>query len=478
MGSSHRSMLAALLVFAAAVTTTGCDAILGHELNSRYCAAHPGDLDCPAPPVRDANVDAMVDADAADAGPRLCTSDVDCAETPNTAVCDLVGTRMCVQCTPNDSASCSGATPVCSTTNACRACQVDDECTSSKVCDAAGGSCLAEDTVLYVSPTGTGALCTQAQPCGQLAIALGLVAGDKKTIKMLPGSYTERVTMTNLAVTIHGQGAALSEAVPGEIIRITGSATIAMLGLRIHDGLGGSGDGILCTNDAENTPVLTLDGVAIDHNGGLGINATKCSISVSGSAVSDSQGVGVSTSGGSLTISRATVSGNHGGGISAVNGTFDITNTFITRNGDSSTSAVGGSSLAAATGSSNRFEFNTVADNQVKNGGFLSGGVACDITGFTAPNNIIAHNLINNDTTQPTSNTNGLCTYPTSSVTASLTSLNFTSPDNMPYDYHLLPGSSAINQGTTPSMIRIDRDGDARPQGAANDQGADEAVQN
>ena len=446
------------------------------EINPLYCSGtYDGTrciTDAPLASGSDSDSDSGSE-DGSDSGRPACTTDEEC----HVGVCDIAVSHQCVQCTPAEPGSCTGATPVCSADNVCRGCRLDDECASSEVCDATGGSCLAEATVLYVSPTGTGTLCTQAQPCGQLATALGLVAGDKKTIKILPGSYTERVTMTNLAVAIHGQGADLSEASTGEVIRIAGSATIDLFGLRIHDGLGSSGDGILCINDAEKSPVITLENVAIDHNSGHGINATKCSLSVNGSTLSTNAAGAISTSGGSLTISRTNVSGNQGGGISAINGSFDITNTFITRNGDSSVSAVGGASLASAAGSVNRFEFNTVADNLVKNGGFLSGGVACDIAGFAASNNIIAHNFINNDATQANANTNGLCVYPTSTVAASLTGLNFASPSNIPYDYHLLPGSSAIDAATTPSMIHVDGDGNVRPQGAANDQGADEVVQ-
>jgi hypothetical protein len=39
-------------------------------------------------------------------------------------------------------------------------------------------------------------------------------------------------------------------------------------------------------------------------------------------------------------------------------------------------------------------------------------------------------------------------------------------------------GSSAIDQATTPSPVVIDADGDARPQGAQKDIGADEYVAN
>jgi hypothetical protein len=425
----------------------------------------------------------------------LCTGDLDCL-APTAAVCDLAATRMCVQCTQAEAGACTGGTPICNTDDTCRGCTGDDECTSSKVCDVPSGACTAEDAVLYVAPAGTGTTCTQAQPCGELATALALVTADRKTIKLLAGSYTERVTIADTAVAIHADGADLSEASTGEVVRITGAADVTLLGLRIHDGLGGLGDGILCASSGGQVPTLALQRVAIEHNGGAGINATNCSLTMSGSTVTGNQGVGVSASGGSLTMTGSTVTGNQGvgvsasggsvtasrceisansgGGVSVMNGAFDITNSFITRNGNPSTSPVGGASLSVSPATVNRFEFNTVVDNTVENGGFRAGGVACDGIGFTAPNNVIARNFINNDPAQSSSNTNGTCTYPTSVVATTVALLKFKSPDDVPYDYHLTMGSSAVDQATTPSMISLDYDGDPRPQGPASDQGADE----
>jgi hypothetical protein len=122
----------------------------------------------------------------------------------------------------------------------------------------------------------------------------------------------------------------------------------------------------------------------------------------------------------------------------------------------------------------NRFEFNTVVDNGIRTNPLSAGGVVCSVTAFTAPNNIIARNFVNNDPGQTNSNTIGLCTYPTSAIATTVSALHFVSPDTSPLDYHLQPASSAVDQATTATSITVDVDGDHRPQGVANDQGADE----
>jgi hypothetical protein len=56
----------------------------------------------------------------------------------------------------------------------------------------------------------------------------------------------------------------------------------------------------------------------------------------------------------------------------------------------------------------------------------------------------------------------------------STAALKFKNDTVVPYDYHLLNGSIAIDTATTATATATDVDGDARPQGAAKDQGADE----
>src|SRR5882724_593929 len=86
----------------------------------------------------------------ADAAPAYCTGDQQCA--PN--VCDLAGSRMCVQCTTANPAACIATTPVCGADNACHGCTAHAQC-SSNVC-LADGSCAVETSVAYVAGGQTG----------------------------------------------------------------------------------------------------------------------------------------------------------------------------------------------------------------------------------------------------------------------------------------------------------------------------------
>jgi hypothetical protein len=191
--------------------------------------------------------------------------------------------------------------------------------------------------------------------------------------------------------------------------------------------------------------------------------------------VTGNQGRGISSSGGSLTVSQSTVSSNTGGGIS-ISGAgvmFDITNSFIVRNGDELNGTFGGLSLGIAAPGNNQLEFNTILDNKAA---VNSAGVVCNVPAFMAPNNIIARNNLAGSTTAPGAQTTiSGCTYPSSRIQNDITGLIFEHPDPPgSLSYKIMPGSSAIDQATTPSTVNIDHDGDDRPQGQEKDIGADE----
>jgi len=154
------------------------------------------------------------------------------------------------------------------------------------------------------------------------------------------------------------------------------------------------------------------------------------------------------------------------------NATFVITNNFVFRNGDQDSGSFGGINLAVATAGPSRLELNTIVDNRARSGATRSGGVICDIVGFVAANNVIARNSVGGNSTAATAQTLGVCVYPTSKIQADVVGLSFSSPDTSPFDYHVSMGSSVIDQAAS----AIDVDGDGRPQGAANDIGADEVT--
>jgi Right handed beta helix region len=402
--------------------------------------------------------------------PSSCTSNAQCAKP--TPVCDFAGSMACVQCTPDQPGACSGATPACDEDRTCRACRAHAECAVSGTC-LPDGSCADLAQVAYVKPAALGGTvntsCTLQRPCTMVAHALATGR-----------PYVKLAGTTDEAITVQGGRVVTFLAEPNaKLTRTTGvGAILTVLGnntsLTIYDLSisNPSGVGILIPPGSE-APTLSLIRSKVMNNPGGGISASGGTLIISQSTISGNAGGGISASGGALTVSQSTISGNSGGGISVMNGTFNITNCLIFRNGDSSSSLFGGASLKTAS-TNNVFAFNTVADNQIPNGSLLAGGVTCDIPGFAGANNIIVRNFVNNDPMKINSNTSGMCTYPTSTIATTVSGLSFVSPDDTPHNYHIMPGSTAIDQGTTPSTVSVDIDGDHRPQGNAPDQGADE----
>jgi hypothetical protein len=379
-----------------------------------------------------------------------CSEKADCTGQEGKPACselsEETGTGICVQCTAADSAACLGVTPICGADRTCRSCGKHTDCASA-VC-LADGSCAAETMVAYVSQTGTdNAQCSKNTPCSKVTKALDT---NRPYVK-LSGTLDEAVTVDSKNVTfLADPGAKLTRTSNGILLEVKGSSRFDIYDLEITGASGAAGIGI--SLPAGNTATLSLYRVKVTGN----------------------QGPGVSAQGGSVTISQSTISGNVGGGISVTGATFEITNNFIYRNGNSTTATIGGVSIAPMASSASVFAFNTVADNQIQNSGALAGGVFCDTSGFAAANNVVVRNYVNNDPNRANANTSGICTFPTSTISVSLAGIAFVRPDDNPYDYHLGAGSSAIDQATTPSAVAVDADGDARPQGAQKDIGADE----
>lgn len=448
--------------------------------SDHYCDDHPSDPRCNGSGSSDAGPD----------GPTACTSNTHCSGS--TTVCDT-GEGVCVQCTADEAAACTGASPVCGDDRACRACAAHPECGDSDAC-LPDGACAATDDVAYVAPAGSGTACTKDMPCATLAAAL---ATSKSYIR-LTGTLSEAVLIDNKNVTLLADtGSKLTRATNGVILEIRGSSNVAIFDLEIT-GASGAAAGVGISIPAGSAPTVKLHRVSVNTNTGAGIAMSGGNLTATQTTVSGNQGAGISSAGGSVTVARSTVSGNLGMGIAIAGGplaisqssifmnrdggisvsgtgaTFNITNNFIYRNGDEDNASVGGVSLATPPSSTHRFEFNTIVDNRVRASAALAGGSLCDVAGFAAPNNVIARNRVAASTIGVNSQTFGLCTYPTSKIQATVADLNFKSPDDLPYDYRLTPGSAAIDQATTQSTIDVDHDGSARPSGGGKDQGAHE----
>lgn len=389
-------------------------------------------------------------------GTYPCDSKEDCSGQEGKLACTepnpSTGFGVCVQCTSADATACSAAAPVCGTDNTCRTCSKHSECASAACLP--DGSCGSDANVAYVAANGSGSTCTKAAPCGTPAAAVAL---GKPFIKVATGLVKSSLTTVIDAKTVTilaDDGAKLDrDTEDGPVIRIQGRADVNIYDLEITGASGSGANGI--DLDASGAPKLALTRVKLTSNQGLGLLAQ----------------------GGTVTISQSVVSGNTGGGLSLSNATFDITNNFIYRNGNSDGGGdFGGANLSVASATGNRFQFNTVVDNHARAGGTTAGGLRCDVPGLAPANNIIARNDIARDVNAANANTlaAGACTYPSSILEATVTSLRFVESEQAPFNYRLASGSSAIDKADTASEVAIDVDGEARPQGAQKDIGADE----
>ncbi len=393
------------------------------------------------------------DAPVCDDGTHLCgacTMDGDCDGRAE-ARC-FTDDGVCVACLEATDCPLMEA-PVCDDTDhACRGCIADAEC-ASDVCNLATGECVAEADVIYLEPGGTGATCTSVAPCGTFAAGLALVTATKKTIKVGAGSYDERVAIPGLTVDIVGPGADVHGTVVGPLFDITGDAEVSIRGLRIHEGAGTTGDGVRCT-DSTGNPTVTLSAVTVDTNGGKGITATGCA----------------------LTVTRSVIRGNTAGGVVISAGTFTLTNNWIVGNGVS-TLPNGGVTIQNTTGTgAHVLDFNTIADN---NSSASFPGVSCGTIGgaLTFANNIIYAN-------ESAAQVGGdlMCTHAYSNIgpiaESGTGNINM-APDFVGAgtgDFHLAAGSPGIDVADMAAALTIDLDGDDRPQNGRSDMGADEVV--
>ena len=411
------------------------------QANPNYCpGANPND-NC-------AEIDASPPGDEA---PTACTSSAQCIAP--TTVCDVTD-GVCVACTPQEAAACDGATPVCGDDRACRACAAHPECAASNAC-LPDGSCAIAADVAYVAPTGTGTTCTQAEPCGTVAAAL---ATDRPYVKLAAGltKDSQVTTIDGRVVTLLGDpGAILDRDGDGPIlvVRSTG-ADVQILGLRITGASGVAGANGIELQPNGGTPKLTLHRATIDSN----------------------QGIGISASGGTLTVTQSSISGNTGGGISITNAQFDLENNIIASNGGPAT-GFGGVRIDQVGAGTRRFEFNTVTNNNGAAG--TTTGVVCTLVTqpITFSNNIVFDNQIGAARTQ----VGGVnCSWTYSNIgpdgVAGVGNINmdplFVNPAQN--NFHLTSASPAKDAADPAATLAVDIDGDARPQGAARDMGADE----
>lgn len=435
------------------------------QLDPEFCANHPEDLDC----IGRTGIGAGIDA-------GLCTQDEQC--TNSTPVCDITRS-MCVPCMQGKVGACGGATPVCGIDEACHPCAMDAEC-ASQTC-LPDGSCASPIDVLYVSPTGSAqATCMPDDHCS-LARALALIDGTKSTIRLDPAHYNLSATVT-LSNDLHlvGRGAILDRnaADSGPVLSTAAGTRISLDYVTVTGGDGDTGDGIACTN-----ATLTLHEVTIQSNAGNGISSMGCQLVVSHAQLLNNLGVGIAAQGSGISVLmsdivlvRSLVAGNATIGLLLLKTTYDIEDNIIVKNGGPN--GAGGvfiTQIPAGSVGRRVFAFNTVSQNSGPFGNVS--GVVCDLS-VGVPLVMTSSLVVNN--AGPGQVSGGACAWMYSDIIPGAvagTGNLFADPlfvDPVHNNFHLQLASPARDAADPAATLAVDIDGDARPQGAGRDMGADE----
>lgn len=380
------------------------------------------------------------------------------------------------------SADCGPSAPVCDPSiKVCRGCTADAECTAG-VCLEYVGQCTPSAAAIYVSPSGmdTGT-CALDQPCATLGFAVQQLGVARRVIRVGDGSYGATgapvLRIPNLGlgrIVVSGErgsatGALLTAASDGvtnpAVVQTDTSTDVVIEGLTIHDG-GSSG--------MRPGGGVTLYRVAIVGNAARGIDANSMqtgAVHIWESRISGNGSDGIAFGGqsGSLEVLRSEISHNAGGGAYIQKGAATIVDSLVVKNGSSS-SFYGGLRYQNLNGLPQVLQFDTIADNH---SGTSPAGVFADNNLSLAVDDCILAG--NNADTSPQ-----ICAQCTATFSLFVGAAPVGSFSGAPAfvdpatdDYHLRPTSAARGQADPNATLRLDIDGEPRPQGAF-DIGADE----
>lgn len=167
-------------------------------------------------------------------------------------------------------------------------------------------------------------------------------AADGDEILVQPGVYVETIDFLGKDVAVIGVDGAEATTIDGGgqavwVVGVTSGESAAVLeGVTVTGAVSSESDagGVHVSGSS-----LTLRGVIVRDNGGVGLHATSADVALIDSALLDNDGGyaggGVNAHGGSLMIEGGTIAGNeayNGGGISAAGTTLSVRGTLITGN--------------------------------------------------------------------------------------------------------------------------------------------------
>jgi hypothetical protein len=390
----------------------------------------------------------------------------------------------CVECL--ESEQCDASAPACDPmSHACRECRADDECPST-ICDVSAGTCLAESAIVYASPSGASSgACSKASPC---SITQAFVVADntRQAVSLLPGQYTANIVFGGKPVTVHGFGATVTAGAGNRAFEVIDGAHLRLEGVKVVNVNGGAqGAGIGCEPMTSSTPPrLELDQVSIDASSEA-VVSNPCEVTITRSVLhSHGAAVFVQFANGApvtSTIDRSILDGGNGVQSYFTGSVVRVTNSVISNTGPAG--AVTGTDFGGSGGLGRAIvSFSTIYNSIVTCGSKLpacAGGFGSNGSpGACIDNSIIANfagNAPQDTVTGSACVLDHTLVYPQASPLTGQNNKPGINPmlkDAGNGDYHLLPGSPAIDAADPAATNANDFDGTARPQGARSDLGA------